>query len=462
MWLNEGFATYTAYIGSRHANPEAAVVDKFPLKSIHSSFRLDALETSHPISVEVNHPDDVNDSFDSISYHKGAAVIRMIANFIGIDTFDKAISNYLKKYQFTNAEKDDLWEVITDTAHADERLDANQTIKEIMDTWTLQKGFPVVFVDVDPVKGQITCNQTRFFGSRTDAKRTPNQDYKWWVPISYAKAGGDFNDTRSKFWLQPSDNGSVSFDIEASESDAIVVNVQQTGYYRVNYDAENWKRISAALESNLDSIHRVNRAQILNDAFNLAKVGLLSYEDALMQTHYLSKEKDIIPWSAALSEFSFIEGMLEQEQAYGDFKTFLNRSLSQIYSELGFSARDSDSFLDAELRVKVVGRMCGLENNDCLTRATKLFEEWMEDPNPAVSNPIDPDFKKVIYCSAVRHGNESHWNFLWNQFKSTDDSFEMAIIRNALGCTKDENLLQVMETLLLFWSAWPIFKKSLC
>jgi aminopeptidase N len=35
-----------------------------------NAFRLDALVTSHPILLPVNHPDEINEIFDSISYNK--------------------------------------------------------------------------------------------------------------------------------------------------------------------------------------------------------------------------------------------------------------------------------------------------------------------------------------------------------------------------------------------------------
>jgi aminopeptidase N len=34
-------------------------------------FALDALESSHQISIEVGHPDEINEIFDRISYGKG-------------------------------------------------------------------------------------------------------------------------------------------------------------------------------------------------------------------------------------------------------------------------------------------------------------------------------------------------------------------------------------------------------
>lgn len=39
-------------------------------------------------------------------------------------------------------------------------------------------------------------------------------------------------------------------------SDALIFNVRETGYYRVNYNEENWFRIIQALREDVDSIHR--------------------------------------------------------------------------------------------------------------------------------------------------------------------------------------------------------------
>ena len=49
------------------------------------------------------------------------------------------------------------------------------------------------------------------------------------------------------------------------------------------------------------TIHVINRAQIIDDALNLAKSGLLDYDTALSVTGYLSKEVEYIPWASALS-----------------------------------------------------------------------------------------------------------------------------------------------------------------
>ena len=44
------------------------------------------------------------------------------------------------------AEQDDLWFYLTSQAHIDGTLPEDVTVKQIMDTWTLQMGYPVVTV----------------------------------------------------------------------------------------------------------------------------------------------------------------------------------------------------------------------------------------------------------------------------------------------------------------------------
>ena len=47
------------------------------VESVYSlALQLDSLVSSHPVEVQVSHPDEVNSIFDAISYAKGASVIR--------------------------------------------------------------------------------------------------------------------------------------------------------------------------------------------------------------------------------------------------------------------------------------------------------------------------------------------------------------------------------------------------
>ena len=75
--------------------PELKLLEQFVYLDLQSVFRIDALETSHPISIPVGHPDEINEIFDRISYAKGASIIRMMDKFLSTGTFQKGLTNYL-------------------------------------------------------------------------------------------------------------------------------------------------------------------------------------------------------------------------------------------------------------------------------------------------------------------------------------------------------------------------------
>ena len=105
----------------------------------------DSLPTSHPISIPVNVPEEINEIFDTISYLKGSSVVRMMANYLKVETFNRGIANYLHANAYSNADQDRLWEFLTAAGQEDGTL-TDLTVKQVMDTWTVQMGYPVVTI----------------------------------------------------------------------------------------------------------------------------------------------------------------------------------------------------------------------------------------------------------------------------------------------------------------------------
>ena len=79
LWLNEGFASYVSYLGVEAVQPEFKFLEQFTVKfgilGLQNVFPLDSIGTSHPISIPVNHPDEIGGIFDQISYTKGFVTI---------------------------------------------------------------------------------------------------------------------------------------------------------------------------------------------------------------------------------------------------------------------------------------------------------------------------------------------------------------------------------------------------
>lgn len=88
----------------------------------------------------------------------------MMSLFLGEETVRKGVSNYLMKHRFGNAEQDDLWESLTQEAHNNRVLPKNLTVKTIMDTWTIQTGYPVVTVTRNYELKTAALSQVSSFG----------------------------------------------------------------------------------------------------------------------------------------------------------------------------------------------------------------------------------------------------------------------------------------------------------
>eukprot|EP00088_Acartia_fossae_P031208 TRINITY_DN3213_c0_g1_i1.p1 TRINITY_DN3213_c0_g1~~TRINITY_DN3213_c0_g1_i1.p1 ORF type:complete len:964 (+),score=231.16 TRINITY_DN3213_c0_g1_i1:49-2940(+) len=432
LWLNEGFASYVEYLGVEAVQPQLKLLEQFIVNDLQDVLKLDALKTSHAISIPVKHPDEINEIFDRISYGKGASIIRMMDKFLTSETFKKGLTNYLNALKFSSAVQDDLWMHLTEQGHRDGTLRSDLTVKQVMDTWTLQTGFPLLTVTRNYGANSANIAQERFL-----LDQDQKSESRWWIPITFAEPGTTgFNNTYNNIWLN---NNQWSSEVSGmpQKDKPVIFNVQQTGFYRVNYDKRNWELIAQSLNSDHKSIHVINRAQILDDALELAKVGRLDYRTALSLTGYLSQETEYIPWYSALSGLSHIKDMLKRTSAYGEFKQYMLKLLAPIYRKLGFQGKADDQHLDILLRKKIVSWACSMGHEDCIEKATSTFRNWMGMQNPDVEgkNPIDVNLKSVTYCTAMSQGGEKEWDFAWQRYENSNVATEKANILYSLGCT---------------------------
>jgi len=70
LWLNEGFATYVENIGASYVEPHWNMTNQFIIDKLQVALSEDQSSYSHPISVDVKDPKDIDNIFDAISYEK--------------------------------------------------------------------------------------------------------------------------------------------------------------------------------------------------------------------------------------------------------------------------------------------------------------------------------------------------------------------------------------------------------
>lgn len=442
LWLNEGFASYVEYIGVNYVHSEWKMLEQFLSEELHPVLELDSLKSSHPVSVPVNDPDEISEIFDTISYAKGASVIRMMHHFLGETVFKAGLTSYLLAKQYDNAVQDDLWLHLTLAAknHNVKGID----VKTIMDTWTKQTGYPVVRVIRDYNGQSATLTPTLFLMDPESHDKNARQP-KWEIPITFASQTlAKFNKTQPDWWIHKTDDSIKleSKDGIPAKDQWIIVNNQQTAYYRVNYDPQNWELITNQLNSDHEKINVLNRAQILDDALDLARSGELNYTVALGLVDYLENEIEYVPWDTALSGLSYLDSMLSRSSVYGKWQTFMTELTKKIYGDVGFhdviNLNNDAEHLNHLLRSKIVQWACKLGVQDCLNNSKRLFDEWMKTND---SSNISPNLKSIVICAAVRSGGKEEWDFVWEQYLASNVGSEKDVLLQTLSCSSEAWIL---------------------
>uniref|UniRef100_A0A8D1LYR7 Aminopeptidase n=1 Tax=Sus scrofa TaxID=9823 RepID=A0A8D1LYR7_PIG len=437
LWLNEGFASYVEYLGADHAEPTWNLKDLIVPGDVYRVMAVDALASSHPLTTpaeEVNTPAQISEMFDSISYSKGASVIRMLSNFLTEDLFKEGLASYLHAFAYQNTTYLDLWEHLQKAVDAQTSIRLPDTVRAIMDRWTLQMGFPVITVDTKT--GNIS--QKHFLlDSESNVTRSSAFDYLWIVPISSIKNGV----MQDHYWLR--DVSQAQNDLfKTASDDWVLLNVNVTGYFQVNYDEDNWRMIQHQLQTNLSVIPVINRAQVIYDSFNLATAHMVPVTLALDNTLFLNGEKEYMPWQAALSSLSYFSLMFDRSEVYGPMKKYLRKQVEPLFQHFETLTKNwterPENLMDQYSEINAISTACSNGLPQCENLAKTLFDQWMSDPE---NNPIHPNLRSTIYCNAIAQGGQDQWDFAWGQLQQAQLVNEADKLRSALACSNEVWLL---------------------
>uniref|UniRef100_A0A8C2C7D4 Aminopeptidase n=1 Tax=Cyprinus carpio TaxID=7962 RepID=A0A8C2C7D4_CYPCA len=367
LWLNEGFASYVEYLGADYAEPTWDMKDQTILYDLQRAFAVDSLTSSHPLSrkeEEVNTPSEISEMFNTISYSKGAAVLKMLSEFLTEPVFAKGLSNYLKQFAFGSSVYTDLWDHLQKAVDQTPGVKLPYSVHEIMNRWILQMGFPVITIDTRT--GNVS---QKHFLLEPEAVVDRKSEFKY--VVEYHHCNITFPD--------PLKTLLISF--TAVKNEWVLANLHVSGYFRVNYDLGNWERLLSKLESDHQVIPVVNRAQILDDAFNLARASIINITLALRTTKYLLHERKYIPWEAALRNLNYFFQLFDRSEVYGAMQAYLKKQVKPLFEYFG--------------------------NISSNWTATQLALSGAEE-----------------------------WNFGWQMFQKATVAAEAVKLRSALACTK--------------------------
>ncbi|XP_058521574.1 aminopeptidase N isoform X1 [Ochotona princeps] len=432
LWLNEGFASYVEYLGADYAEPDWNLRDLIVLNDLHYVMAVDALASSHPLSSpaeEVMTSAQISELFDSITYNKGASVLRMLSTFLTEDLFKLGLASYLHTFSYNNTVYLDLWEHLQQAVD-NQNISLPTSVRDIMDRWILQMGFPVVTVDTTTG----TISQEHFLlDPESNVTRPSEFNYLWIVPVSSIRNGQE----QQGYWLMDAEDQVDQFRAEGND-DWVLANINVTGYYQVNYDEGNWRRLQDQLQNDPSVIPVINRAQIIHDGFNMASAQRIPVTLALNNTLFLIRETEYMPWEAALSSLDYFKLMFDRSEVYGPMKKYLRKQVQPLYEHFKTATNEWENrpgtLMEQYNEVNAISTACSNGLQDCLNMVSNFYNRWMQN---ASHNPIHPNLRSTVYCNAIAQGGEREWDFAWEQFQKETLVNEADKLRTALACSNE-------------------------
>uniref|UniRef100_U5EWR8 Aminopeptidase n=1 Tax=Corethrella appendiculata TaxID=1370023 RepID=U5EWR8_9DIPT len=431
-WLNEGFANYFEYVASDIAYPELEIMESFTVNEVQKAFEIDVFGSTRPMSSYVESPAAIQSVFDSISYSKSGSVIRMWNHAFGKDTFVLGLNNYLTKNAYKSAAPHDLVEAIQ-AAVVEKETDLGTTkVVDIIKSWSTQSGYPLLQINLN--NGNLVVYQEIYQESSND----DHPNVTWWLPYNFAsKSKPDFGNTIPHGWLF-NETVVINGTNQTFGNEWVVFNKQQTGYYRVNYDSDLWQLIISALtDGNYLDIHTLNRAQLIDDAFHLAKSNYIDYDTPMSLIKYLSKEKELAPWVAANANVAFLNRILSGSEQYQTFRKIILNLIEPLYKDLGIEDKKNEHVVVKQLRTIAINLACRMGSEECLKSTSDKLKYFLAEPTK-----VNPNTRNSIYCNGLRNANADTFNKVLTDLHQSQDAAERVLLISVLGCSENEELLE--------------------
>ncbi|CAF3595932.1 unnamed protein product [Rotaria sp. Silwood1] len=435
LWLKEGFANYMESLATDFIEPSWKQDELFVIEKVFSSMKADSLPTSRPISIEINNLADIFLMYDRITYDKGSSLIRMMKMFLGAETFQRGIRNYLKDFSYSSATQQDLWRYLS--AAINNTID----VELIIDGWTHQAGYPIVEINRIYKKIDQNLQQQRVSSELIVTQQsfnlfpsTPTPKI-WWIPFKYLdRTSLELSKENPIEWLNST---SIRLSITTSDSDWIIANPDYFGLYRVKYDPKNFNLILAQLQTEHTRIPNINRGALIDDTFAISRTFLINAADAYRLIGYLKNENDFVPWTAAFSAMKQQEYLLGDNEIFSEVQRYFLNLILPLYNSTGWATiNQTTDWRRALIQPEVLSAACSYGYRDCIDIARSLFRRWYLNPS---QNEIPVSLRSIVYCIAVHQGSHEEFQFLWKRLEHELTPSETRALLDGVACTRDRS-----------------------
>lgn len=352
-------------------------------------------------------------------------IMDVILQSLTIEEFVKSVAAFLHRTRYRAASVKDL-------LLAFRLQNGSSDVADKMETWITNIGYPLVTVkkyahrpgfkrlsQVSVCYGGVKCfNQS------------------WQLPLHYVvyKRSGEI--TEGRLWLLQSE---LNFFLNATGDDIVLFNKKGLGYYRVNYEQNEWTSIIRALH-NATLFDSGTKLRLLDDIFKLADAGVTPYSNFFAAALHIKREKDQNVWAAYGDIASYLDSMLLQSEFQDSWRSYNHRLLEGIVGDI---MKGKDSPYPKVFQRQIMERACWYAEPQCLQLARDVLNGYMTGQRKTVIGSPLPDGK--LLCAAILHGSAELWDMLWSKLFSAASLEHAAVpldaVLHGLSCTSDRHRL---------------------
>jgi puromycin-sensitive aminopeptidase len=328
IWLNEAFATFMEVLAVDAYRPEWQRWVSFGVER-EAAMAVDGLHATRPVEFAVGRPEEAQGMFDVLTYQKGGSVLRMLERYLGAETFRDGIRDYLRTHSYSNTETADLWDAL--------ERSSGQPVRQIMDTWIYQGGYPLVRLAEDDSLSQEPFSYRGEPGGAIGSS--------WQIPALVRSTSGNGGDPVP---VLVGGDGTPASSLRATDP---LVNAGGSGFYRVAYPTPVVERLSAILPE-LEALERYN---LVSDSWAAALAGQAPAGNVLRLAGALSRsgERDPSVWSVVIGALGLLDRIVPDADRPA-LQQAVRTLVGPVVEQVGWDPRDDDGERTPSLRASVL------------------------------------------------------------------------------------------------------------
>ncbi|XP_072749354.1 aminopeptidase N-like [Anoplolepis gracilipes] len=399
LWLIDGLTTlYGLYaINSIEDYENSEMMDLFVVQVYYESLRLETHNQS--LIKEANFSE--NNAFSSFyRYFKAPLILRMLQYVITDKMFQRMVYEYLSIEFKSQSLFQSLWLTMQDILN---KLYFEKEImppSTIINDWMKTINYPVLKITRDFSNNENVYNVTI-------ENYEILKQYAFWVFITYASQNNpNCGDLRMPLYDERVivlSSSRPAYQVSVKDNGWVIFNLRQIGYYRVNYDPENWQKIAKYLNSTeYTKIHVLNRAKIIDDAFYFLINGQLNSSVFWNLTSYLGHETNYIAWYPMIKAFEHMSSIIPfPDEGIQNIKEKIKIILANLLEKIKYEEDPEESDLTKCLRQEAIKWLCILGDSNCLTEANKNIIRIVYPSDTNKYFRLLPWWKELLYCKGL-------------------------------------------------------------